>query len=81
MKKKATKGKWLWIVLVVALLFPCFIGGEGDGGTTFIGNLLYEVTFYHYFAGTDLDGRYWVYTSVSIFGHEIYESPRRIVQE
>ncbi|MCI8651131.1 MAG: hypothetical protein HFF05_01630 [Oscillospiraceae bacterium] len=78
MKKKKI---WPWILLLFFLLFPWRISFAGDGGSVCYGGLFYEVNRYHYFAGMDLDGRYWVYTDVRIFGVEIYESPRRIVQE
>ncbi len=71
--------KVLLTVLAVILLAPWFWAFFSDGGSYTFGSPLYQVRQYHYMDGQD-EG-YWVGTSISLFGVEIYCSPMRHVQE
>ena len=71
--------KRLLIALAAILLVPWFWTFASDGGSCTFGSPLYQVTRYHFMAG-EL-GKYWVGTSVSIFGVQVYSTGLRLVQE
>ena len=59
------------VVLCLLLLFPFYLAGEGDGGTTHIAAIAWQVTFHHSFL---LEGEgYLTGLTVRIFGIPVYE--------
>ena len=71
--------KWLLIALAAVLLAPWFWTFASDGGSYTFASPLYQVTRYH--SMVNEPGEYWVGTSISIFGIEVYSTGLRLVWE
>lgn len=71
--------KRLLAVLAAVLLAPWLWTFANDGGSCTFSSPLYRVTRHYSIAGDP--GEYWVGTSVSVLGVEVYTTGLRLVQK